>query len=59
MTDAQFIKIALFFCNLKYLHGNDYVNSTLRRHSALNSKLKEYEKSYILELERELDIVES
>lgn len=59
MSDTQFMKIALFFCNLKYLHGNDYVNSTLRRHSALNNKLKEYEKSYILELERELEIVES
>ena len=58
MTDEQYLKIAIFFCNMKYLHGNDFVNSTLRRHSALAKSLIEYEKNRIIELERELNLVD-
>ena len=59
MSDEQFKRIAEFFCNLKFLHGNDFVNSTLRRHSALNKKLLEYEKQRIIDIERELDVLEN
>lgn len=58
MTDQQYLQLALLFCNMKFIHGNDFVNSTLRRHSALNKMLIEYEKNRIIELERELNLVD-
>lgn len=54
LQDSDYIRISHFFARMKFLHGNDFVNATLRRHSELKKALIEYESKHILELEREI-----
>lgn len=50
---GQYIRISSFLRRMKYIHGADFVNSTLRRHYELKNALTEFEKNHILDLERE------
>lgn len=54
MTDSQYVKLTHFLYRLKVVHGNDFLNGTLRKHSSLAKALLEYEKKHIIELEREI-----
>ena len=54
ISDLQYQKIARLIRNMKYIHGGDFVNSTLIRHSKLRQALLDYEKTAIIDLEGEI-----
>lgn len=56
VEQQRYFEIGLFVQQMKYIHGNDFVNSTLRRHSKILNFLTDYEKKHILDLEREIDL---
>lgn len=51
LTDLQYMKIARRIQMMKYIHGAEWVNSTLRRHKKLLLALQDYEKTYIIDTE--------
>ena len=54
MTSGQYFRAARFCRSMKYIHGADFVNASLNRHSDLKKALTKYEREHILELEREV-----
>lgn len=54
LSENEYLKLAIFFTNMKYIHGNDFVNSTLKRHPEIRNALIEYEKEFILRVESNL-----
>ena len=54
ITSIQYARIARFFSNMKAIHGPDFVNSTLIRHSKLKQALLDYEKTFIIDTESEI-----
>lgn len=55
MPSILYSQIAHFCWKMKVIHGNDFLNVTLRNHPKIKNALTEFEKSRILELEREID----
>lgn len=55
LNDFKYIQIVKFLHRLKIVHGNDFLNVTLRNHPKIKDSLIEYEKRHIIELEREID----
>lgn len=54
LSHIEYIQIARFFQLMKYIHGPEFVQSTLRRHKDIFLALTEYEKRYIVDLESSL-----
>ena len=54
ITGIDYSRIAHFCWKIKVIHGNDFLNTTLRNHPIIKNALLEYEKQHILELEREI-----
>ena len=54
ISDLQYQKIARLFRNMKYIHGGEFVNATLIRHSRLKQALQDYEKTAIIDLVGEI-----
>lgn len=54
INSIQYHRLARFFKNMKAIHGPDFVNATLSRHSKLKQALLDYEKTYIIDLEGEI-----
>lgn len=54
LSDIEYMKIARRIQMMKYIHGAEWVNATLRRHKDLFLALQEYEKTYIIDLESNL-----
>lgn len=54
MTEGQYFKASRFCRSMKYIHGADFVNSSLARHNDLKKALTKFEKEHMLELEREI-----
>lgn len=54
ITDTQYYKIGRLIRNMKYIHGGEFVNATLIRHSKLRQALVDYEKTAIIDLESEI-----
>lgn len=40
--------------NMKYIHGGEFVNATLIRHTKIRQALVDYEKTAIIDLESEI-----
>ena len=57
LNDFKYIQIVKFLHRLKIVHGNDFLNVTLRNHPKIKDSLIEYEKRHIIELEREIDSI--
>lgn len=57
MTDLQYTKLTRFLYRLKIVHGNDFLNATLRKHHKIAKALIDYEKQHIIDIERELDSI--
>lgn len=54
MTSSQYRKCINFLYKFKLHNGNLALNKTLHNHSKLNQALLDYEREYIIELEREI-----
>lgn len=54
ISGIQYSRIAHFCWKLKIIHGNDFLNATLRKHPIIKNALLNYEKHNIIELEREI-----
>lgn len=57
LNDFKYIQIVKFLHRLKIVHGNDFLNATLRKHPKIAKALIDYEKDHIIQLERELDSI--
>lgn len=55
LNDFKYIQIVKFLHRLKIVHGNDFLNVTLRNHPKIKEALLDYEKQHILDLEREIN----
>lgn len=55
INDFKYIQIVNFLKRLKIVHGNDFLNTTLRKHPKIYYSLLEYEKKRIIEIERDLN----
>lgn len=55
LNDFKYIQIVKFLFRMKIVHGNDFLNVTLRNHPKIKNALLDYEKQHIIDLERELD----
>lgn len=53
ITGYQYSRCCHFLWKLKVVHGNDFLNVTLRNHPIIKNALLAYEKEHIIELERE------
>lgn len=54
LTSTEYFKIASHIQMMKYIHGADFVNATLLRHSVLRNALLDYEKRFIIDTESDL-----
>ena len=54
ITGYQYSRISHFCHHIKIVHGNDFLNTTLRKHPIIKNALLDYEKQHIIELEREI-----
>lgn len=54
MTSSEYRKCINFLYKFKLHNGNLALNKTLHNHAKLNQALLDYEKNYIIELEREI-----
>ena len=54
ITATDYIAISSFFYRMKIIHGNDFLNVTLRKHPLIKIALTDYERDHIMELEREI-----
>lgn len=54
ITDIEYMKIARRIQMMKYIHGAEWVNATLRRHKDLLFALQDYEKTFIIDAESNL-----
>lgn len=54
LSDNEFLQLAHFFQNMKYIHGAEFVNATLRRHSEIRRALIDYENQFIIRVESNL-----
>lgn len=54
ISGIDYSKIAHFCWKIKVIHGNDFLNATLRKHPIIKNALLNYEKNRIIELEREI-----
>ena len=54
ITGYQYSRIAHFCQHMKIIHGNDFLNVTLRKHPLIKIALTDYERDHIMELEREI-----
>lgn len=54
ISGIDYSRIAHFCWKLKVIHGNDFLNTTLRKHPTIKNALLDYEKNHIMELEREI-----
>ena len=50
----QYSRISHFCQHMKIIHGNDFLNATLRHHPMIKIALTDYEREHILDLEREI-----
>lgn len=57
IDDLTYSKIVRFLHRLKIVHGNDFLNVSLRKHPKLYNCLLNYEKEHIIDLEREIDSI--
>lgn len=57
ISGVQYSQIAHFCWKLKVIHGNDFLNATLRRHPIIKNALTDYEKQRIIDLEREINSI--
>ena len=54
LSDIEYSRIARRFQLMKYIHGPEWVQATLRRHRGIYNALCDYEKRYIIDLESSL-----
>lgn len=54
ISSTDYIAISSFFHRMKIIHGNDFVNVTLRNHPKIKDALLNYEKERIMKIEREI-----
>lgn len=54
LSDVEYARIARRFQLMKYIHGPEWVQATLRRHRDIYFALCDYEKRYIIDLESNL-----
>lgn len=58
LTDLQYVKIVRFLECVKIVHGNEFLISTLRRHKRLYYALQDYEKTHIIDLESDFNLID-
>ena len=54
ISATDYIVISSFFYRMKVLHGNDFVNVTLRNHPIIKNALLDFEKKRIFKIEGEI-----
>lgn len=54
ISATDYITISSFFHRMKIIHGNDFVNTTLRKHPEIKKALLDFEKQRIIKIEREI-----
>lgn len=54
LSDIEYNRIAHKLQLMKYIHGPEWVQATLRRHKDIMIALQDYEKCYIIDLESDL-----